>query len=68
MYRPEEDSFKNERAFENELRATLVRLIQSIPELVSSKLKQLETDLMNGMLSLEEIYAKIKGPATDEIR
>ena len=47
--------------FENELRTGLIKLISSIATLSSPKTLQFATDLSNGMLSLEDLYSRIKG-------
>lgn len=47
--------------FENELRTSLIKLINSLPSLSSSKTKQFANDLSNGMYSLEDLYNRIKG-------
>lgn len=46
-------------AFENALRANLVRVISGISSLASVKTTQLAADLQNGMLSVEEIYSRL---------
>lgn len=53
--------FDDISAFENELRTSLINCIQNIPSLSSPKTIQLAADLSNAMLTLEEIYSKIKG-------
>ncbi len=53
--------FSDYFAFENELRTSLIKIINSIDALSSSKTMQLSLDLSNGTLALEDIYSKIKG-------
>lgn len=48
-------------AFENGLRANLIKLIRSTPDLRSPKIKQLEADLTDAVLPLENIYLRLKG-------
>lgn len=50
-------------AFENELRTSLVKLINSLPNLSSDKVMQFSMDLTNGTYSLEDLYHRIKGVA-----
>lgn len=56
--------YSDSSAFENALRANLVRVILGISSLPSSKMTQLAADLQNGMLSIEALYSKLggKGP------
>lgn len=58
--------FYDVSAFENELRTSLIKFIQSIPSLSSPKTMQLAADLSNGMLTLEGIYSKINGTTVVE--
>lgn len=51
-----DDSF----SFENELRTSLIKLIQSISALSTPKTVQFATNLSNGTLSIESIYTSIK--------
>lgn len=51
-------------AFENELRTSLVQLIQSTPTLSSPRISQLAADLMNGMFSFENLYTRTRGVTT----
>lgn len=51
-------------SFENELRTSLVKVISGISTLSSPKTIQLMSDLSNGMLSIEDLYHKLKGGAT----
>lgn len=48
-------------AFETQLRASLIKLINSINNLSSNKTMQLANDLSNGMLKLEDVLQKLKG-------
>ena len=52
-----EDSF----SFENELRTGLVKHILDLSNLSSPKVAQFTSDLSNGMLSLEDLYNRVKG-------
>lgn len=47
--------------FENEIRTSLIRLITSNRNLSSNKTIQFTSDLSNGMLTLEDLHAHIKG-------
>ena len=47
--------------FESELRTSLIRLISGLSTLMSSRTMQLSANLANGMLSLENLLAKVKG-------
>ena len=58
-------AFRDVHAFENELRTTLVKILQNTPMTSSRKSKQLESDLMNGMFSVEDLYTKLTA-ASDE--
>ena len=48
-------------AFENEIRTGLIKLISGISALSSNKTMQFSADLSNGTLSIEDLYAHIKG-------
>ena len=48
-------------SFENELRTGLVKLIASISTISTPKTLQFSSDLSNGTLSIEDLYARIKG-------
>lgn len=48
-------------SFENEIRTGLVKLISGVSTLSSPKTMQLSADLSNGMLSLEDLYNRVKG-------
>lgn len=52
--------YNNISAFENVLRANLVQAISAIPSLSSQKVMELSINLQNGMLSIEDIYAKLR--------
>lgn len=47
--------------FENELRTGLVRLISRTASLNSAKVLQLSSDLSNGILTLEELWNRLRG-------
>ena len=53
--------FNDYNEFENKLRTNLIKLINSQSSLSDGKVKQFAMDLSNGMLSLEDIYNRIKG-------
>lgn len=53
--------FDDVSSFENEIRTGLVKLISGISALSSAKTMQFSADLSNGTLSLEDLYARIKG-------
>lgn len=53
--------FSDYSSFESELRTCFVKIINGVSSLYSSKTTQLATDLSNGMLSLEDLYARTKG-------
>lgn len=53
--------FSDNAQFENELRTNLIKLISKTSSLSSSKNIQLMQDLSNGMLSMEDLYKRIKG-------
>jgi len=59
--------FHDDSEFENEIRTSLVKLISDYPEIVSTKTRQLSVDLSNGVLTLDNIIARIKGGTTVEI-
>ena len=52
--------FDDALTFENELRTSLIKLIQGISTLSTPKTIQFATNLSNGTLSLESIYTSIK--------
>lgn len=52
--------FDDSLTFENELRTSLIKLIQGISMLSTPKTIQFATNLSNGTLSLESIYTSIK--------
>lgn len=53
--------FSDNAQFENELRTNLIKIISKTSSLSSSKNIQLMQDLSNGMLSMEDLYKRIKG-------
>lgn len=50
-------------AFENQLRTSIIKLINSMESLSSSKTMELAADLSSGVLSLEAIYSRMKSGA-----
>lgn len=53
--------YDDNSTFENEIRTGLVKLISGISTLSSTKTMQFSADLSNGTLSIEDLYAHIKG-------
>ena len=53
--------FDDNSSFENEVRTGLVKLISGISTLSSPKTTQFSADLSNGTLSIEALFARIKG-------
>lgn len=53
--------YEDTASFENELRTGLIKLISSIGALSSPKTIQFSADLSNGTLTMEDLYARIKG-------
>ena len=53
--------FDDNSSFENEVRTGLVKLISGISTLSSPKTTQFSADLSNGTLSIEDLFACIKG-------
>lgn len=53
--------YEDELHMDNELRSGLLRMITTNPDLRSPRTAEFAGDLRNGMLSLEELYARIKG-------
>lgn len=53
--------YDDNSTFENEIRSGLVKLISGISTLSSTKTMQFSADLSNGTLSIEDLYAHIKG-------
>lgn len=58
-----EHLFESGDAFENELRTSLIRLINGVPALFSEKTTMLAVDLANRTQSLENILTRLKGNA-----
>ena len=52
--------FDDGSTFENEIRTGLVKLISGISTISTPKTMQLVSDLSNGLLSLEDLYSRIK--------
>ena len=53
---------------ENEIRTNLVKLISSVSTLASTKTMNFSADLSNGTLSVEDLYARIKGGKSSDSR
>ncbi|WP_288221808.1 FHA domain-containing protein [uncultured Clostridium sp.] len=53
--------FNNYDEFENELRTSLIKLINKLPSLSNKKAMQFSIDLSNGTYSLEDLYDLTKG-------
>lgn len=53
--------YPDESIFENELRTSLIKLISGVSTLSSAKTLQFKADLSNGMLSIKDLYDRIKG-------
>ena len=54
-------------SFENELRTGLVKLISGVSALSSPKTMQLSMDLSDGTLSIENLFARIKGGKIERV-
>lgn len=52
--------YLDESIFENELRTSLVKIISGVSTLSSVKTEQFKTDLANGMLSIKDLYDRVK--------
>lgn len=55
--------FSEYSVFESELRTGLIKLISGLDMLSSPRMTQLSADLSNGMMSVGELYAALKGKA-----
>lgn len=53
--------YEDELHMDNEIRSGLLRMITTNPDLRSPRTAEFAGDLRNGMLSLEELYARVKG-------
>ena len=53
--------YDDNSSFENEIRTGLVKLISGVSTLSTPKTMQFSADLSNGTLSIEDLYARIKG-------
>lgn len=53
--------YDDNASFENEIRTGLVKLIAGVSTLSTPKTMQFSADLSNGTLSIEDLYARIKG-------
>lgn len=60
--------FDDYATYESQLRSNLVKLINSISMASSSRIMRLTSDLSNGMLSLDDLYCRLKGGAIDTDR
>lgn len=58
--------YDDNSTFENEIRTGLVKLISGISTLSSTKTMQFSADLSNGTLSIEDLYAHIKGGTSSD--
>lgn len=61
-------AFNNYDEFENELRTSLIKLINTLPSLSNRKVMQFTMDLSNGMYSLEDLYNRIKGIKVESVK
>ncbi len=52
--------YEDYASFENEMRSELVRLIAEVDALVSPQTTQLSVDLSSGVLTLEDLYSRMK--------
>lgn len=52
--------YDDNMGFENEIRTSLVKLISGISTLSTPKTMQLSADLSNGVLSVEDLYSRLK--------
>jgi len=59
--------FDDITSFENELRASMVKLITGLARLSSAKTIQLAAYLQDGTLSMDSLYSKIKGGSVPEM-
>lgn len=57
--------FDDYATYESQLRSNLVKLINGISTLSSAKTMRLASDLSNGMLSLDDLYNRLKGGKID---
>lgn len=53
--------YDDNASFENEIRTGLVKLISGVSTLSSPKTMQFSADLSNGTLSIEDLFARVKG-------
>ena len=53
--------YDDNSSFENEIRTGLVKLISGVSTLSTPKTMQFSADLSNGTLSIEDLFARIKG-------
>lgn len=60
--------FNNYDEFENELRTSLIKLINKLPSLSNKKAMQFSIDLSNGTYSLEDLYNLTKGIKVTSIK
>lgn len=56
--------YDDNSSFENEIRTGLVKLISGVSTLSSPKTMQFSADLSNGTLSMEDLFARVKGGKT----
>ena len=57
--------FDDYATYESQLRSNLVKLINSISTLSSARTMRLASDLSNGMLSLDDLYNRLKSGVVD---
>lgn len=57
--------FDDYATYESQLRSNLVKLINGISTLSSARTMRLASDLSNGMLSLDDLYSRLKGGVVD---
>lgn len=57
--------FDDYSIYENQLRTSLIKLIGDVPALRSPKTKQLVSNLANGMLTLDDLYVRLKNGKDD---
>lgn len=57
----EEKEFEDDTEFENELRSRLIRIINNIEKFNTKKINEFKANLVDGNLSLEDVYKKLKG-------
>lgn len=62
IYLPLKDHlFEDDTEFENEVRASLIKLISGLDALSTPRMMQVLADLQNGSLGMEDLYSKLSG-------